>query len=190
MDSSPKLSWLALGAAPSNPETEEVFKKTRERLGFVRNSQLVVAHRPRMLAAQEALSRSLMQDSDSSLSEKEREMIALVVSVDNSCDACIFGHSSQLRRITGDAVWVGEVEANYRRARLTARERAIADYAIKLTRAAAEVEPSDLDPLRKAGLSETDIIQVAGIAAYFNFSNRLNSGIGIKPNSEAYVANR
>lgn len=190
MTQASKVSWIKLGEAPSTPESKEVFQKTLERLGFVRNSQHTVAHKPKFLAAQEALSRSLMQDQDSSLTPKERELIALVVSVDNSCDACIFGHSSALRAATGDAVWVGEVEANYRRAALSGRERAIADYAIKMTRGAAEIEPSDMDVLRKVGLSETDIIHLVGIAAYFNFSNRVNSALGVKPNSEAYKANR
>lgn len=190
MTKSSKLSWLKLGAAKKSPESVDVYAKTMKRLGYVRNSQLVVAHKPAVLAAQEALSASLMQAQDSGISPKERELIALVVSVDNSCDACIFGHSSALRKITGDLVWVAEVAANYRRADLTPREKAIADYAIKITRAAGEIEESDLEPLRKAKLSEADILHVAGIAAYFNFSNRINSSVGIKPNREAYLANR
>lgn len=185
-----EVSWIKLGEAPSTTEVKGVFQRALDRLGFVRNAHYTIAHKQKFLVAQEGLLRSLMGDEDSSLTTKERELIALVVSVENTCDACIFSHSSLLRAVVGDAVWVGEVTANYRRAALSERERAITDYAIKVTRAAAEIEPSDMDVLRKVGLSETDIIHLVGIAAYFNFSNRVNSGLGVRPNSEAYKANR
>lgn len=186
-----KISWLKLGAPDTgNPDVAAVFDRTKAAVGFVRNSQIAVAHKPNMLVAQEALSRSLMQDAESSLSQKERELIALVVSVENSCDACIFGHASKLRQITGNPVWVGEVEANYRHAELSARERTLADFAVRLTRTPGELGPADLDPLREQGLSETDILIAVGITAYFNLSNRINSAIGVKPNAEAYLAHR
>ena len=84
-----------------------------------------------------------------------------------------------LRGYSGDAEWVATIEVNYRRASLSTRERALADFALKITRSLAEVEPADLQALRDAG-----------VAAYFNFTNRLNSGLGIHANSEAYRANR
>ena len=82
------------------------------------------------------------------------------------------------------------VEVNYRRAGLSPRERALADYALKITRAAAEVEPADLQTLRDAGVDEHGILEAAAVAAYFNFSNRLNSALGVRANTEAYAANR
>lgn len=190
MKKSERISWLNLGAPAEPPEVKGVFDRTMAKIGYVRYSQQVVANLPAVLAAQEALSRALMQDENLKLSRKERELIALVVSVENSCDSCTFGHASQLRAITGDSLWVGRVQANYRRAPLSARERAIADYAVKVTRAASEVEPTDLETLRLAGLTEIEILHAAAIAAYFNFSNRINSGLGIEPNAEAYFASR
>jgi len=66
----------------------------------------------------------------------------------------------------------------------------VADYALKVTRAPAEVEPEDLQSLRDAGVPEQGILEVAAVAAYFNLSNRLNSGLGVHANGEAYRANR
>ncbi|MEZ0215007.1 MAG: carboxymuconolactone decarboxylase family protein [Xanthobacteraceae bacterium] len=70
--------------------------------------------------------------------------------------------------------------------KLTARERAIADYAIKISRAPAETELSDVEGLRSVGLREREILEAAGVAAYFNFSNRVNSALGVHPNPEPF----
>jgi uncharacterized peroxidase-related enzyme len=102
----------------------------------------------------------------------------------------VFGHAAALRGYSGDAEWVATIEVNYRRATLTPRERALADYALQVTRAPAEIEATDLQPLRDAGISEQGILEAASVAAYFNFSNRLNSSLGIRANVEAYRANR
>jgi uncharacterized peroxidase-related enzyme len=185
-----RLSWLDLGAPDYSGEARAIVDATQERLGFTRNLHSITGHNSPLLVAIEGVSQALMRDPEEGVSDKERELIALVVSVENQCPACIFGHASQLRRITGDAVWVARVEANYRHADLTAREKAMADYAFKLTVAPAEVEESDIVPLRQHGFSERDILRIAAITAYFNMSNRLNSGLGVRPNDPAYAANR
>ncbi|MBB3770034.1 putative peroxidase-related enzyme [Angulomicrobium tetraedrale] len=184
------VSWLDLPAPTATPETDALFADSLEKRGYIRNTQYVLAQIPALLLAQDALSRSLTVDFDSGLSGKERELIALVVSVDNRCEPCVFGHAAKLRQITGDPLWVGKLEVNYRRADLTPRERAIADYAVKISRAPAEIEPSDIEGLRSVGLSEREILEAAGIAAYFNFSNRVNSALGIHPNPEPFVSFR
>ena len=89
-------------------------------------------------------------------------------------------------RFSGDPEWVAAIEVNYRRAELTPRERALADYAIKATRHAAEVEPADLQALRDAGIPELGLLEAACVVAYFNLTNRLNSALGIPANPEAY----
>ena len=187
----PGLSWLRFAEpARITPAVREIFAATEAKLGYVRNQQRVFAHKPNILAALAQLSAAVTQDPESTLSPRERELIALVVSAENRCEACVFGHAAALRGITGDAEWVATIEVNYRRAKLTERERALADYAIKLTRAAAEVEPADVNLLRDAGISEIGIIEAASVIAYFNLSNRLNSGLGLRANGEAYAAHR
>jgi uncharacterized peroxidase-related enzyme len=176
-DSNSRMSWLDLGEPKVTPEVQAVMDGTRSRLGYVRTGQTIAAHVPDAMVAQDGLSRGLMLG-DGPLSRKERELLALVVSVENRCMTCIFGHSSQLRLITGDPLWVGEVEANYRHARLTPREMALADYAVKLTRAPGDIR------------EDLGILYTAQIVAYYNFSNRFMSGIGVRPNPESYAAGR
>jgi len=185
------LSWLQLHVAPpSSAQTDAIFAATRERLGYVRNQQRVLAHKPALLVAVTGLGDTVVRDEQGALSARERELIALVVSVENRCEPCVFGHAAALRALDAEPEWVATIEVNYRRADLTARERALADYAIKVTRGASEIGPKDLDLLRDSGVPEPGILEAASVAAYFNFSNRLNSALGIKANVEALQAHR
>jgi len=184
-------SWLRFADPPPvSSETEAIFAATREAVGYVRNQQRVLAHKPRALAAVTALGNAVVRDGEGVLTPRERELIALVVSVENRCEACVFAHAAALRGHSGDPEWVATIEVNYRRAELTRRERSLADYALKVTRASAEVEPADLQALRDAGVPELGVLEAATVVAYFNFTNRLNSGLGIRANAEALEANR
>ncbi|WP_159997576.1 peroxidase-related enzyme, partial [Roseomonas sp. 18066] len=172
------------------PAVAEVLEATRQKLGYVRNGQAALLHRPELVLAQETLSRAANRNPESGLSRTERELIALVVSSENRCQACVFGHAAALRELTGDDFWVAQVTVNYRHAGLSPRERALADYAIAITRDPGALEASSLAPLRAAGLAELDILDAAAIAAYFNFSNRINSALGVPANAEAQAAHR
>jgi uncharacterized peroxidase-related enzyme len=66
-----------------------------------------------------------------------------------------------------------QVRDDFTEADLSKRERLIADFALKVTIASDKCEPEDLKSLRDAGLSETDILGLAEIIAYYNFSTRL-----------------
>ncbi|MDX5630918.1 MULTISPECIES: peroxidase-related enzyme [unclassified Brenneria] len=184
------ISWLKLKNTAPTEETEKLFSASLEARGFIRNMQAVLGQFPAALLAQDALSRALTVEYEGGLSGKERELIALVVSVQNRCRPCVWGHAAKLRQITGDPLWVGGIEVNYRDAELTVRERAIADYVQKLTEAPEAVVERDLEPLRASGVTEREIIEVVAIAAYFNFSNRVNSGLGIHPNPEPFLSFR
>lgn len=183
-------SWLRLPPAPPPSQAAaDLLAASEAKLGYLRNGQRVQAHWPALLLALDAVSQALKAEGNM-LPPRERELLALVVSVENRCEACIFSHAAELRRITGDALLVGTIEVSWRRAGLSLREAALAAYAEKLTRRPAEVEVADIDVLRATGLSETAILEAASVVAYFNLSNRFNSGLGVAANGEAYQAHR
>lgn len=64
---------------------------------------------------------------------------------------------------------------------MTARQRALCDYAAKMTREPASMTAADLNPLREAGLSDEAILDVVEVAAYFNYINRVADALGIDP---------
>ena len=69
---------------------------------------------------------------------------------------------------------------HYRSASLSERERAICDYAVRLTTSLPTIAADDLRPLREAGLGDDEILDVCQVAAYYNFVNRLASGLGVE----------
>jgi uncharacterized peroxidase-related enzyme len=185
-----EISWLKLPAAPMTPEVKQALSVTMEMVGYVRHQQNVAAHRPAFLTALGTLAGVILRDPESALSLRERELIALVVSAENRCDACVVAHKAALRALGGDALWADQIAINYRRADLTPRERALSDYALKVTRAASEVEESDLDAMRAAGVPEAGILDAVAVIGLFNLTNRLNSGLGVHVNREAYESFR
>jgi uncharacterized peroxidase-related enzyme len=119
----------------------------------------------------------------SGLSKLEREMIAVAVSAHNRCYYCLVAHGAAVRQLSGDPP-LGELMAmNYRAARLSRRERAMLDFAAKLTTEPWAIEEEDREGLRRAGFSDRDIWDIAAVAGFFNMSNRVASATDMRPNS-------
>ena len=79
------------------------------------------------------------------------------------------------------------MQDDYRRADLSPRERALCDFAVKLTYAAAEVEQDDVDRLRVHGLDDAAISDAIQVVGYFNYVTRVADGVGIE-NEPDWVA--
>ena len=73
---------------------------------------------------------------------------------------------------------------DYRKADLTPRERALCDFAVKLTHLAAEVDESDISALRAAGLADVEISDAIQVIGYFNYVTRVADGVGIEDEPE------
>lgn len=89
-------------------------------------------------------------------------------------------HGEALRRLIKDESAVLQLKEDYTRATLKAVDRAILDYAVKLTRTPGQVTPADVEALREIGLKDRAILDVAQVTAYFNYVNRLADGLGVK----------
>jgi len=113
------------------------------------------------------------------LNRRQRELVATVVSAANRCDYCINHHAEALQAHVKDRAFVDQVVQDYTRATLSAAERAMCDYAVKLTLAPHEVDESDVEGLRQAGLDDRATLQLALVAGYFNFVNRVALGLGV-----------
>ena len=179
-----RLSWLRIPSeAETAPEAKELWEKPLERLGFVPNVLRAYALRPRHLQLWNAFYDELMRG-ESGLSKVQREMIAVVVSATNRCHYCIVAHSAALRKLSGDPILVEQLRTNYRYARVDPAERAMLDFAVKLTEQSHRCTEDDVAALREAGWEDEDIMDIAEVTAMFNFTNRLASGLGWLPNDE------
>jgi uncharacterized peroxidase-related enzyme len=182
-----KLSYLRVPERNEVPsEVETLFQKFEHKVGFVPNVAKVFSLTPEHFLRWFHYYDFLLRNEESPLSRKEREMIALVVSSENKCEYCLASHSAYLRDITKDSVLPDVLIHNYRRAELTEREKALLEFAVKLTKASYEMNEDNLAPLRKVGLSDEAIFEAAQVAAMFNFTNRLANALGWKPNEEFY----
>jgi len=88
-------------------------------------------------------------------------------------------HAEFLRRVSLDEELAAALRRDYRQAELPAPDRAMLDYAAKVTTDATRVTPEDLDVLRRAGFNDTAILQINLIASWFNYINRVADGLGV-----------
>jgi uncharacterized peroxidase-related enzyme len=176
------ITALKLPAAPLSPDMAAYFAKCEEKLGFVPNVLKAYAFDPAKLSAFVAMYNDLML-APSGLSKLEREMIAVAVSSHNHCYYCLVAHGAAVRQLSGDSA-LGELMAmNYRAARLSKRERAMLDFAVKLTAEPWLVEDEDRAELRRCGFDDRDIWDISAVAAFFNMTNRVASATDMRPNS-------
>jgi uncharacterized peroxidase-related enzyme len=174
---------LKLEPAALSPEMAAYFALCEEKLGFVPNVLKAFAFDMTKLAAFVAYRNDLMQG-DSGLTKLEREMIAAAVSAQNRCYYCVTAQGASVRYLSKDPILGEQVIINYRAARVSPRQRAMLDFAVKLTVAPWEIEEQDREQLRRAGFSERDIWDIAAVAGFYNMTNRLASATDMRPNAE------
>ena len=161
------------------PAIKAMWDESQKRLGYIREF-LKLPFEPDRLALWQGYINRLMRGADCQLSGQERELTALVVSLENRCEACIITHAVALEAHGMPKDEVDIVLCNWRRASLSKRERALADFAAFMTVTPQKAEETTLDILRKGGLSELEILEAAQIVAIFNATNRINSALGTK----------
>jgi uncharacterized peroxidase-related enzyme len=176
-------------AATLDDDLQAIWAKCVEKLGFVPNVYNAYSLKPQRLRHFMAMYNDIML-APSGLSKLEREMIAVVVSSANRCYYCLVAHGAAVRLLSGDAE-LGEMMAfNYRVAKLPARQRAMLDFAHKLTTALHEVDDADREALQAHGFSPEDIFDIGETAAFFNLSNRMAATTDMMPNREYHTAQR
>jgi len=163
-------------------DLQQYFALCDEKIGFLPNVLAAYSFDQAKLRAFMGMYNDLML-ADSPLSKLEREMIAVVVSSANRCYYCLVAHGAAVRALSGDPP-LGELMAmNYRAAHLSKRQRAMLDFAVKLTAEPWTVEESDREALRRSGFTDRDIWDIAAVAAFFNMSNRVASATDMRPNT-------
>jgi len=180
---------LDLPPAKLNPAMAAYFKKCQDKLGFVPNVLKAYAFDMAKLESFAALYNDLML-AGSGLSKLEREMIAVAVSSQNRCYYCLVAHGAAVRLLSGDPLLGEQMVMNYRAARLSKRQRAMLDFAVKLTAQPWAVEENDRERLRRAGFTDRDIWDISAVAGFFNLSNRVASATDMRPNTVYHAQTR
>lgn len=161
----------------------------QEKAGFVPNVFLMLAHRPAEFRAFFDYHDALMEK-DVGLSKAEREMIVVATSGANNCLYCVVAHGAVLRIRAKNPRVADQLATNYRKAEITARQRAMLDFAMKLSLDGGRVEDADMAALREHGFDDEAIWDIGAITAFFSMSNRLVHLTGTPPNEQFYLMGR
>lgn len=164
-------------------DLQKYFAKCEEKLGLVPNVLAAYSFAPEKLRAFMGMYNDLMLG-ESGLTKLEREMIAVAVSAVNRCFYCLTAHGATVRQLSNNPVLGEMLVMNYRVADLEPRQRAMLDYAVKLTERPHEIVEADREGLRAVGFNDRDIWDITAVAAFFNMSNRMASGTDMRPNPE------
>ena len=124
------------------------------------------------------------------LSRAEREAIVVAVSAENDCLYCVVAHGAALRILGKDAIVADQIATNWRTADLAPRLRAILAFASRVNERGFSADEEEIAELRAAGLTPNDVWDVAAIAAFFGFSNRMAGALDMRPNTEFYALGR
>ena len=168
-------------------DLQERFLAFKEQLGFIPNVFSALAHRPAEVRAFLAYLDALIFNEGSRLSAAEKEMLVVAHSSYNGCNYCVQSHSAKLRMFSGNPQIADQIAVNYHEADITPREKAIIDFALKITIESAKVDEADFEMLRGHDLNDEDIWDVAAIASFFNMSNRMMNFAAIRAHDEFYT---
>ena len=176
-----------LGNLPA--DIRERILAVQAKAGFVPNVFLTLAHRPDEFRAFFAYHDALMEK-DGGLTKAERELIVVTTSGMNQCQYCVVAHGAILRIRAKNPLIADQVATNYRKADITPRQRAMLDFAVKVSRQAEESSDADFDALRAHGFTNEDIWDIGAISAFFALSNRMANLTSMRPNDEFYAMGR
>jgi uncharacterized peroxidase-related enzyme len=141
--------------------------EVQAKAGFVPNVFLALAHRPAEWRAFMAYHDALLLKDTGSLSKGEREMIIVATSAANQCLYCVVAHGAILRVYEKAPLLADQIAVNHRKAPITPRQRAMLDFAMKVTTASHAIDE-----------------------AVFGLSNRMANLTAMRPNDEFYLMGR
>ena len=161
----------------------------QDKSGIIPNVFLALAQRPEEFRAFFSYHDALMKK-ESGISKGEREMIVVATSALNECLYCVVAHGAILRIREKNSLIADQLATNYKKADITDRQRAMLDFAVKVSRHANTISDEDIQALAQHGFSDQDAWDIGSIAAFFALSNRLANMANIRPNEEFYHMGR
>jgi uncharacterized peroxidase-related enzyme len=170
--------------AEPGSELAAFYERVGAERGSVANVLQVTSLQPDLSEAHLDLYMTLMYDREAGLDRRTRELIAVAVSQANDCEYCVEHHSEALEKYERDADLVEAIARDPGKADLDPADRALVDYATKLTERPGEVTEADVEELREHGFDDEDVLNAAAVTSYFNFVNRLNLGLGAELEEE------
>ena len=177
-----RFSIPALTDLPT--DIREKILAVQEKSGFVPNVFLVLSRRPDEFRAFFAYHDALMVKDTGSLTKADREMIVTTTSAKNNCLYCVVAHGAILRIYAKNPLVADQVAVNHHKADITPRQKAMLDFAVKLTEHPDKMDEPDRAALRAVGFGDRDIWDIEAVAGFYNMSNRIAAATEMRPNRE------
>jgi RNA polymerase sigma-70 factor, ECF subfamily len=154
-----------------------------ERFGFIPNLFRAQTLRPDLIEAEAEMVRKVLVPEDI-LSHKQKESIFLVGSAANLNTYCVANHCEMLRGMGVSLEESDQIAIDHHQADLSGADKALLDFALKLTVRPFEFHSDDIDSLRRHGFSEKHILEAVVTTGLNNFFNTLQMGLGTTPDVE------
>ena len=170
-------------------DIKQIILNIQEKSGFIPNVFLTLAHRPDEFRAFMAYHDALLER-DSNLTKAEKEMIIVATSNDNNCQYCVVAHGAILRIRAKNPLIADQIAVNYRKADITAKQKSMIEFAMKVSNNSRAIGDEDFETLRSHGFTDEDIWDIAVITAFFGLSNRMANFTSMRPNDEFFAMAR
>ncbi|MBE7635563.1 peroxidase-related enzyme [Sneathiella sp. P13V-1] len=171
-------------------DMRDLILGVQEKAGFIPNVFLALAHRPDELRAFFNYHDAIMLREDSKLTKAEKEMIIVATSSDNNCLYCVVAHGALLRIYSKQPLLADQLATNHNKADITPRQKAMIDFALKVSNDAGSIGDADYENLKSHGFDEEDIWDIGAITAFFGLSNRMANLTSMRPNDQFYTMGR
>ena len=161
---------------------KEIYDDIIEKRGKLADVHKIQSLRPESIIKHMDLYLEIMF-SKSELSRSERELMAVVVSVNNGCEYCILHHSEALNHYWKDHDRIELFVSDFGNAALNEREKLLCNFAEKLTCSPGQFNnDSSVNKLKEKGLNDSAILDATLVVSYFNFVNRVVLALGVETN--------
>jgi uncharacterized peroxidase-related enzyme len=174
------MAWIdTIDLEDADDELRALYDEIVDTRGKVSNILKVHSLNPSALADHLRLYDTLLFGK-SDLRRAEREALAVVVSAANDCTYCVEHHGEALAAYWDEARVEQLIDDYTAVDALDERLRAACDVAARLTRSPDAMTNAEVDRLRDAGWSDRSVLDIVLITAYFNFVNRIATGLGVE----------
>ncbi len=173
------MSWIdTIDLDEADDELRALYDEILDTRGKVSNILKVHSLNPSALAAHLQLYDTLLFG-QSKVRRAEREAIAVVVSAENECMYCVQHHAEALAAYWDEAR-VEQLATDYTVLDLSEKLWRACDVAALLTRSPDAMTEAEVEALREAGWTDRSVLDIVLITAYFNFVNRIATGLGVE----------
>jgi len=173
------MPWIeTISESEADEQLKKMYMKLIEKRGKIANILKIQSLLPETIEDHLQLYLHIMFNR-SSLRREDKELIAVFVSSLNNCKYCIHHHAEALNVYWKDKEKLQDFLETVNTDILSEKQKAMLKYAEKLTHHPDRVKKEDIDQLRKSGLTDKEILEVALIVSYFNFVNRMALGLNV-----------